>query len=556
MLTFGLLCEAGSPSSRHHLLQSHQPVSHQRGFRDLFWLSLSLRRMNVHSDFSRLKTDEKLVNWIKANISEKTSLPFSFQIPAELKPRTYRNMGTPDSVAGIIERMIVAEGLDVYDGAVGQIVLTMLGGRENLLLAYLPVEVYWQGRLGELSNIRAGYPVNQFIYDPQQPEAVSSDPEAKGRRGFVFRIINANGRYRMRDPLDGKTSVENFPNWPTLHWEDWKPVAGENAWVVLAALHLYQKKYYDPLADRYSPVINTAELLLAEEVARAALFLQAKNGGIRMAPLGTYRENEGADQPEGTWWYHQISSENNISWYAALRMLHALTGKEIYREAVDGIERYFQQVWDPQRKVFYQGLHFDGHGWQPNDGHFALDVQTWGILAFGPEKIDGWFGEGTAFQIWQKAKELSALRDAQGNLLGVGYTVEHDRISVEWTAGAILAVKRLAQYYREAHPNWAKELFKDARDMRYGIDRLRKELSETQAAYAYSSRRGWIPFGWFSHVPEVLSLASTGWVIFADNQFNPFELNGLRGIDIFTKVSELRRHKTIRHRDYVPPLGL
>lgn len=98
----------------------------------------------------------KLINWIKSNISPETLLPLSFYIPEDKKQKIYSNMGEQNSVPGIIERMIVEEGLIVYDGAVGQIVLSMMGGRSNLNLASIPVETYWQGKVGNLSSIRAG----------------------------------------------------------------------------------------------------------------------------------------------------------------------------------------------------------------------------------------------------------------------------------------------------------------------------------------------------------------------------------------------------------------
>lgn len=467
--------------------------------------------------------DVQLINWIKNNVSAETGLPLSFDISEQSKPGIYERMGKADSVDGIIERVIVEEGLVVYDGAVGQIVLTMIGGRDNLTRAFLPVKVYWEGHLGELANLRAGFPQNLFIYDPDNPQAVSSDVNAKGRRGFVFRIINANGKYNTADPLDGKRHVENFPTWPTVHWEDWKPVAGENAWIVMAALHLYHKKYFDPFRNRYIPNPQAVELKLAEEIARAALLLQSETGGIRMAPMGTYREGE--DRHSGEWWYRQISTENNLSWYAAFRMLYQITGKNEYREALKGIELYLHTVYNEEGRYFYQGMHEEDGRWLANDEHFALDVQTWGIAVLGAEKIDQWLGDGAAYRIWQTAKTSSGVRDTSGNLLGVGFSCEKDRVSVEWTAGAILAAMELKHFYAVSHPEWARETLADAGEMRRGIEGLRRNLDPSTAAYSYSSRRGWIPFGWNSHDPEVLSLASTGWVVFVDHGFNPFFLS-------------------------------
>ncbi len=477
--------------------------------------------------------DRGLVSWIKANVSPKTGMFLSFQVLPDEKKSVYSEMGKPDSVPGIIERVIVENGVVIYDGAVGQIALTLSGSDEDMRIAQKPLDIYWKGCLGDLQSIRAGYPNNNFIYDPKVPEAVSSDVAAKGTRGFIYRIINANGDYLSVDPLDGKKKFDGFPTWPDIHWEDWKPVAGENAWVVIAAMQIYHKKYFDPQTKMYDQHLESVELRLSEELARAALLLQAENGGIRMAPRGTFRENEPV-QPsgQGSWWYNQISTENNLSWYSALRMLYAVTGKEEYLVAMAKMEGYFKQVFNGSEKYFYQGMSFNNGEWHVNGADFAVDVQTWGVLALGVDTIDSWFGDGAAYYAWQKAKEASATRDASGKLLGVGYTTETGRVSVEWTAGAIMATRQMARYYDYKHPEWTGALKQEALEMRAGMELLRRDLPGGKSAYAYSSKRGWIPFGWNSHDPRVMSLASTGWMLFVDQGYNPFIINGDKRNDI------------------------
>jgi len=240
-----------------------------------------------------------------------------------------------------------------------------------------------------------------------------------------------------------------------------------------------------------------------------------------MAPKGTARQP--GDQ--GLWWYYQISSENNISWYAALRMLHQITGEDQYQEMMGWIESYFQSAWNSDENYFYQGMTFNVGGWEHNDDNFALDVQTWALLAFGPQKIDDWFYEGASFQMWKKLVGLSGARDASGKLLGVGFIEEHDRISIEWSAGAIMAGRIISDHYQDTFPQWSAEALQDANQMRAGVDAFRHNVAPNRAAYSYSSKRGWIPFGWNSHAPEVLSLASTGWIQMVDAQINPFHLS-------------------------------
>ncbi len=507
--------------------------------------------------------DDQLLTWIRARQSVQTAMPLSFDIRDEEKASSYEHMGKQDSVTGIIERLIVEEGISIYDAAVRQIVLTMVGGVQNIKAAYIPIQIYWDGRLRQLINIRAGYPSQPFIYDPKNPEAVSSDLQQIGQRGFIFRIINAHGLYDSKDPLDGKERFIGFPNWPTVHWEDWKPISGENAWIVIAAMHLYHKRYLPGNPGGTGPSPEPTELCLAKEIARAAQFLQAANGGIRMAPIGTYSpivsidhtanlediaqtldamanyqpseseapvikdgimiKNRGLPE-ELTWYYNEISTENNLSWYTAFRMLFQTTGDPAYREAMKGIERYLKTVWDPAGHYFYQGMHFQSNGWVPNTEHFATDVQNWALAAIGPATIDSWFGEGASYQLWKNTKQTAGVFEKTDILNGVGFTAENDRLSIEWTVGAIFAARTLASYYKETHPDWAAEAARDAQAMRQGIESFRIKVSKQEAAYSYSSRRGWIPFGWFSHSPSILSLVSTCWVILADADFNPFFL--------------------------------
>src|SRR6185503_17209674 len=226
------------------------------------------------------QTTDPLLQWMKTNTSATTGMPFSFEIMGD-KKKVYERMGPAESTTGIIERTIVDQGISIYDTALWQIALASTNDAENVARARRPLEYYWKGKLEDFTNIRSGSGGQIFIYDPALPRLVSSDLSKEGERGFIFRIFNANGKYLSADPLDGKTSYEHFPNFKMIHWEDWKPIAGENAWVVMASLHLYNQK---PAEER----AEAMELKLAEELARAAKILQADNGGVRMAPLGTY----------------------------------------------------------------------------------------------------------------------------------------------------------------------------------------------------------------------------------------------------------------------------
>jgi hypothetical protein len=507
------------------------------------------------------------MNWIKSNVSAHTGVPLSYQVPEESRNKIYSHIGSQTTSSGIIERIIVEEGISVYDAALWQIALVFHGGGGDLNKASHLCEIYWKGFLGELTSIRAGFTTGPnarqpFIYDKDQPELVSSVLGDYGRRGFLFRIFNAHGNYLTADPLDGKQTFKGFPTLDQIHWEDWKPIAGENAWVALAACQIVHRKHFDSKTGRHAVPDDCIELKLAEELARAAMILRASNGGIRMAPMGTFSNPQNIDYPApievvedeidvwarkasaelakvnpgdfdpatyryvdlNSWHYNEMSTENNISWYSAFRSLHRITGKEIYAQAMLETERYLKSVWNKKEKYFYQGSHFVNGTWIANTDHFATDVQTWSIAKVGPDKIDAWFGQGTAAGIWESTKSLAGVRGESGRLLGVGFTAKDNRISIEWTAGAIFAARTLARHYAQANPELARKFLQDAADMRAGIEPYRLKVSVDQDSYSYSSRRDWIPFGWFSHDPQVRSMASTCWVVFVDSGQPPYRL--------------------------------
>jgi hypothetical protein len=97
-------------------------------------------------------------------------------------------------------------------------------------------------------------------------------------------------------------------------------------------------------------------------------------------------------------------------------------------------------------------------------------------------------------------------------------------LSTEWTAGAILNARLLADAYEKTHPYWSRELRKDAITMRIGIEALKVRLEDGSIAYLYSNRRFFIPFGWWAN--PVPSLMSSAWVLMIDKDYNPFVLGG------------------------------
>lgn len=441
----------------------------------------------------------KLLAFLRANVTE-SGMPLSYYAP-----RSYWETYKPlmNRVDTVLERLLTTYGLSIYDAALWQIALTIEGGEKDRAAAQAQTARLISGSSGELKDIRAYGP--DFRY--------GEDARELGRdEAFFFRIIA--DRYMQADPLTGDQPVIGFPNFETPHHEDWKPIAGEQAWG--AILGPLQASY---LKNGGRIPADAPELKLALSILPAIEAMQSRIGAIYHVPAGTRGK-----------FPNEISSENNFSMYGALRELRSVVGPddpataERIGRVMEGIERYFREVaFDRVSGVFYQGGFLDAEGFHPAQ-IFAADCQTWAILSLGPEWIDREFGEGAAFRIWENTRYRAGYIDPDGDFRGIGFSDGHGIYSVEWTCGAIAAVRRLRDHYRTAHPRRAQFLAEDVWLMRQGIERFRVPAGKGSEAYLYSNKRYFIQFGWWAN--PIPSLAATTWVLLIDRGFDPFILGG------------------------------
>lgn len=96
------------------------------------------------------RTDPRILNWLKANVSPHTGMPLSFDIAGTEPIKIYQMTGHPSTVRGIIERNILHEGIVIYDAALWQLVWTCIGTKDALARAAIPVKYYWKSRMGYL----------------------------------------------------------------------------------------------------------------------------------------------------------------------------------------------------------------------------------------------------------------------------------------------------------------------------------------------------------------------------------------------------------------------
>jgi len=261
-----------------------------------------------------------------------------------------------------------------------------------------------------------------------------------------------------------------------------------------------------------------------------------------------------------------VSNENNFSGYAALKaFIFVMTnwynggdteldyGLKVAQKALDGLEQWFKTNLLPVQiageTVISQGGHvsFDGT-YKPQDGAqaFAVDCQTWGLLVYGQKKFDQYYGgKTTAYQLWQATKRLAGYYIGN-DIAGVGYTTPKVNVtskpeiwSGEWTWGAIFMTHKLSNEYKAAgRSDWADSLMADSKSMvQYmsqqvvpgndGVWSPGGGLVQSDGSYLYANKRFFIPWGWYAN--PLGATSSTGWAIFYDWMYNPFQLGGGTG---------------------------
>jgi hypothetical protein len=516
-----------------------------------------------------------------------------------------------DSQIAIQERALTHVGLNIYDGSVWALALTLSGMVEIVDVYHMnvlytsstganpqigglksarawepnpdpkhPPDLFYYGR-DKISNVdidKVTLPANHsFIMFKEGCDCPTSgcceqvfEKEIPGN--FFYRMIGPT--YIMRDPLQGaygwtwraepagiNPDPAQFWNLAGLiHWNDWKPITGENVWgIILGPIQILFVRNCSHVKEFKTFEDAPYEVQLAVSVLPAALALKSPLGSMYHCPEGT--KMFPPDEDEAT----NVSNENNFSAYAAFKALSYILNKfykgsdpvldkakQISKEMLDGLEGWFAKYLLPTpiagEHVISQGGHvtFDGT-YKPQDGDqaFAVDCQTWGLLTVGAHKFDKNYGsKTTAYAVWQATKKLAGYY-IDGKLAGVGYTTpsnetknntgSHDIWSGEWTWGAVFMCRRLARDYSQmGKAAWAQSLLADADSMVKLMNTsvipcddgvwCKGGLVQSDGSYLYANKRFFIPWGWYAN--PIGATASTGWAVFNDFHYNPFQLGG------------------------------
>jgi len=520
----------------------------------------------------------------------------------------YGNHTPLDSMIAIQERTLTRFGLNLYDAAVWQIALSLWGLHQ---VAYIyESNILYQGTTGTgqmsqgfpggITNIRADE--EYFLYGPQKvagsalktityPANSTHFPAKDGKAAakavhtgagaFFYRMIGPN--YYMTDPMTGPYGAAwKFP-WPdddsttkwnvygVIHFNDWKPITGENVWGTmlgplqgaglaynnnLTAAVCGQQFVFPRLACdwlKYETTPGPAQLGIT--IIPALLALQDQTGTLFHCPWGS--KIFPPDPEEG----ENVSNENNFSGYASISTLLAVltnytTGSSsselkwaimALTKLKQGLDKWFDApaIMSPKgqlpngMQVVPQGGHVNSSGYFPVNldvkGGLAVDCQTWGMTVMGQPRIDKNFGFGTAYQTWQDVKYWAGYY-VNGSIAGVGYTDAlakngsakpvHNIWSAEWTFGAINMAQVLSQQYAAAgDAAKAQSLLEDAQSMYNAVTEIwPKGLRFPDGSYVYANKRFFIPWGWFSN--PISALCSTAWSVLQAQNFDPFHWAG------------------------------
>jgi hypothetical protein len=235
-----------------------------------------------------------------------------------------------------------------------------------------------------------------------------------------------------------------------------------------------------------------------------------------------------------------------------------------HQQSTAGLLAFFKNAAWRDGEFIQGGLANDpkqADAWTPTLTPRAIDANTWGIAALGPNQIDQWFGFGVSYKTWQQIKSWGAYGVGK-KLWGVGYSEQDGNgmnpdgsykqgvLSAEWTAGAINMVRSLINHYQHVpadsvnHLNaqrYVKSLLRDESAMIEAIQSLRLDkylttqfpgkprnygqlITRTSQPYLYASKRYLIPFGWYAN--PLPSTCSTAWIIMLADHYDPFGYAG------------------------------
>lgn len=461
------------------------------------------------------------------------------------------------------ETWLTALGLNIYDGAVRCIALSILGEVDECL--NYTTNTLVQHKTVQFPNIRANAPckgVEEYnqCKDTNQDGAcglcygdgaTDAEKTLPINEAYFFRMIS--DFWALEGTVDARCPDKHM----LWTWNDYKPILGENAWAILIGpIHLAMFQFngvYDNIPDDHPCFVLGIPFLSA--LSKMSI---GKTGAYYFTPRNTWFGFSDESMNIGS----SLSIENQGSLLGGLKMLYDLISRKttsVHKKHLPTLELMIKNLasfvlgaFNVDRGFFRQGATYDPTTgdltWGQNgEPIFAVDCQTWVSTVVGTKVIDAAYGAGTAYQTWQLVKLYANYSCPNGQFCGVGYTFSNfsgQVLSGEWSYGAMnwLAVMMNESGYNESIVG---DLQDDFNNINYGTYSYVvgatsiNNSTEQYASVLYAGSRYFIPFGWWAN--PLPALASTGWAVFVANGFNPFNINGhLCGIlDDFPLLPEI-----------------
>ena len=337
-----------------------------------------------------------------------------------------------------------------------------------------------------------------FTYDQalaSQVFLISNDIE---RAAYVLEFFRKSARKKSGGYLNAYNVMTGYPAEEVAH-------IGPNIWMGIAAIQ-YSHKTGD---DKY--------LGLAEDVARWAISLKDKEGGVKGGP--------------GISWY---STEHNLDAYALFNMLYVLTSKEIYKEEKDSTFKWLKENTYSKNS----GGMKRGKG----DATIATDTLAWAIAAIGPAALlkEGMDPDGIMKFAEEHCLVTTSFRRPDNSvtrLSGFDFAKEKNMarsgvVSSEWTAQMVISFGIMADFYAKLNDS------QKAQEYGWKRDRYLNELDKMVISSPSPSGQGagCLPYasqpgadtghGWRTPSgTDTGSVSGTAYTIFAKRGFNPLSLD-------------------------------
>ena len=253
--------------------------------------------------------EHQIVSYLKGNVWPISGLPKSYSLNDLTywdsaykldESNGYMNVEQARTDVGREqERLIVKNGLNLYDGSCWQIALGLTGDPENISLANYHTRHLQANQTFQWSSTRGTTKTTgakQYFYYGDERVVIN---ESQTENAFYFRTISEV--YQENDAyLAECVGITN-----TVKWMDWKPITGENAWC----------GYIGPMQNVYFTYgggcvpWNDPNITIAYDLLVAVEAMQNEIGAFYHAPSGTAGKQA-----------NEISNENNFSIYAGLKM--------------------------------------------------------------------------------------------------------------------------------------------------------------------------------------------------------------------------------------------